>query len=268
MSPGTGLKTLEARRPRLTPTATIAPTLDRLPRGGRIMNSRGGVTMAVTVRIPSQLRPLAGGRQEIEPPRKARSPRSFQGPRICRPTRASPTVCSTSGKLRRFVDVFLAEEDIRFLEGLDTPVPAGATLSGSSPPRRRLRARAGLVHRLGPGISPVSVALTLRRRLTVSHSRCESANRAPFGPHGGNQQQMPKLIAFDESARRALERGMNQLADAVRVPSARRGERRTREEVGRPHHYQRWRIDRQGNRARGPLREDRGRAGQGSSQED
>ncbi|MGI9079323.1 MAG: chaperonin GroEL [Acidimicrobiales bacterium] len=28
---------------------------------------------------------------------------------------------------------------------------------------------------------------------------------------------MPKLIAFDESARRALERGMNQLADAVRV---------------------------------------------------
>src|SRR5207247_7833321 len=28
---------------------------------------------------------------------------------------------------------------------------------------------------------------------------------------------MPKMIAFDESARRALERGMNQLADAVRV---------------------------------------------------
>ena len=28
---------------------------------------------------------------------------------------------------------------------------------------------------------------------------------------------MPKLIAFDEQARRALEKGMNQLADAVRV---------------------------------------------------
>src|ERR1700739_1863340 len=28
---------------------------------------------------------------------------------------------------------------------------------------------------------------------------------------------MPKLIAFDESARRSLESGMNQLADAVRV---------------------------------------------------
>ena len=28
---------------------------------------------------------------------------------------------------------------------------------------------------------------------------------------------MPKIIEFDEKARRALERGMNQLADAVRV---------------------------------------------------
>src|ERR1700758_1684318 len=28
---------------------------------------------------------------------------------------------------------------------------------------------------------------------------------------------MPKIIAFDEQARRALESGMNQLADAVRV---------------------------------------------------
>jgi molybdopterin converting factor small subunit len=34
-----------------------------------------------------------------------------------------------SGRLRRFVNVFLDEEDIRFLEGLDTVVPSGATLS-------------------------------------------------------------------------------------------------------------------------------------------
>jgi chaperonin GroEL len=34
--------------------------------------------------------------------------------------------------------------------------------------------------------------------------------------HGGNHA-MPKLIAFDEEARRALENGMNKLADAVRV---------------------------------------------------
>ncbi len=34
-----------------------------------------------------------------------------------------------SGGLRRFVNVFLAEEDVRFLEGLSTPVADGQTLS-------------------------------------------------------------------------------------------------------------------------------------------
>src|SRR6202007_1774720 len=33
----------------------------------------------------------------------------------------------------------------------------------------------------------------------------------------GGQRRMAKVIAFDEEARRALERGMNQLADAVKV---------------------------------------------------
>jgi molybdopterin converting factor small subunit len=34
-----------------------------------------------------------------------------------------------TGKLRRFVNVFVAEEDIRFLDGLDTGVAEGATVS-------------------------------------------------------------------------------------------------------------------------------------------
>jgi molybdopterin converting factor small subunit len=33
------------------------------------------------------------------------------------------------GALRRFVNVFLADEDVRFLEGLETPVADGQTLS-------------------------------------------------------------------------------------------------------------------------------------------
>ena len=45
-------------------------------------------------------------------------------------------------------------------------------------------------------------------------------------------------------------------------------QRRPREEVGRPHDHQRWCLHRQGDRARGPVREDRRRAGQGSRQED
>jgi molybdopterin converting factor small subunit len=34
-----------------------------------------------------------------------------------------------TGKLRRFVNVFVSDEDIRFLDGVDTPVAEGATVS-------------------------------------------------------------------------------------------------------------------------------------------
>jgi molybdopterin converting factor small subunit len=33
------------------------------------------------------------------------------------------------GGLRRFVNVFVADDDVRFLQGLDTPVPDGETVS-------------------------------------------------------------------------------------------------------------------------------------------
>ena len=34
-----------------------------------------------------------------------------------------------TGALRKFVNVFVADDDVRYLEGLDTPVPAGETVS-------------------------------------------------------------------------------------------------------------------------------------------
>ena len=34
-----------------------------------------------------------------------------------------------AGKLRRFVNVYVGEEDIRLAQGLDTPVPAGSQIS-------------------------------------------------------------------------------------------------------------------------------------------
>jgi molybdopterin converting factor small subunit len=34
-----------------------------------------------------------------------------------------------TGGLRRFVNIFLDDEDVRFLQGLDTPVADGQTLS-------------------------------------------------------------------------------------------------------------------------------------------
>ena len=34
-----------------------------------------------------------------------------------------------NGKLRRFVNVFVSDDDVRFLDGLNTAVPAGETVS-------------------------------------------------------------------------------------------------------------------------------------------
>jgi molybdopterin converting factor small subunit len=34
-----------------------------------------------------------------------------------------------TGALRKFVNVFVADDDVRYLQGLDTPVPAGETVS-------------------------------------------------------------------------------------------------------------------------------------------
>ena len=34
-----------------------------------------------------------------------------------------------SGALRKFVNVFVADDDVRYLDGLNTPVPAGETVS-------------------------------------------------------------------------------------------------------------------------------------------
>ncbi len=34
-----------------------------------------------------------------------------------------------SGSLRKFVNVFVADDDVRYLEGLQTAVPAGETVS-------------------------------------------------------------------------------------------------------------------------------------------
>ena len=34
-----------------------------------------------------------------------------------------------SGALRKFVNVFVADDDVRYLQGLDTPVPANETVS-------------------------------------------------------------------------------------------------------------------------------------------
>ena len=83
--------------------------------------------MSVIVRIPTQLRTLTGGAGEVE----------IEGASVGEVLKAldvahpgfADRLFDEAGSLRRFVNVFLADEDVRFLDGLSTPVRDGETLS-------------------------------------------------------------------------------------------------------------------------------------------
>ncbi len=83
--------------------------------------------MSVTVRIPTQLRNLSGNSAEVqvEASTVAEALKALES--------AHPgfqeRLFDDSGDLRRFVNVFLADEDIRFLQGIDSAVTDGQTIS-------------------------------------------------------------------------------------------------------------------------------------------
>ena len=83
--------------------------------------------MSVSVRIPTTLRTLTAGASEValdgSTVREVLSNLDGAHPGF------ADRLLDGDGNLRRFVNVFLAEEDVRFLDGLETKVPAGGTLS-------------------------------------------------------------------------------------------------------------------------------------------
>jgi sulfur-carrier protein len=83
--------------------------------------------MSVSVRIPTTLRPLSGGQSEVS--LEGSDVRSV----IANLDGAHPgfadRLLDDEGNLRRFVNVFVADDDIRFLDGLDTPVPDGVEVA-------------------------------------------------------------------------------------------------------------------------------------------
>ena len=83
--------------------------------------------MAVSVRIPTQLRELAGGASEVQV-EGANVAEVLAGLEKLHPGFAE-RLHDTDGSLRRFVNVFVADEDIRFLQGVDTEVADGTTVS-------------------------------------------------------------------------------------------------------------------------------------------
>jgi sulfur-carrier protein len=80
-----------------------------------------------TVRVPTQLRPLAGGNREVTVAGTTVA-EVLKGLDAAHPGFAD-RLFDDSGKLRRFVNVFVADEDIRYLDGIDTPVGPDQSVS-------------------------------------------------------------------------------------------------------------------------------------------
>ncbi len=83
--------------------------------------------MTVAVRIPTQLRNLSGGASEVpvEAGTVAEALKALDGAHAGFAER----LFDEKGELRRFVNVFVADEDIRFLQGIDTAVTDGQVVS-------------------------------------------------------------------------------------------------------------------------------------------
>ena len=83
--------------------------------------------MSVTVRIPTPLRTLTKGSEEVT------AAGATVGDVVEDLEKQYPGVksrlCDDKGEVRRFVNIFLADEDIRFLQGLQTPVKEGDQIS-------------------------------------------------------------------------------------------------------------------------------------------
>jgi sulfur-carrier protein len=83
--------------------------------------------MAVRVKIPTQLRGAAGGEAETEV--EGATVQEVLDGLFERHDELRSRLYDDEGGLRRFVNVYVAGEDIRFLDGLATPVKDGAELT-------------------------------------------------------------------------------------------------------------------------------------------
>lgn len=83
--------------------------------------------MPATVKIPAPLRPLAQGRSEVAVAGRSVREVLQNLDRECPGLRER--LCEESGEPRRFVNLFLNDEEIRHLKGLDSEVKDGDVLS-------------------------------------------------------------------------------------------------------------------------------------------
>jgi molybdopterin converting factor small subunit len=83
--------------------------------------------MSVSVRIPTILRSYTGGESEVKA--AGGTLREVIADLDANYTGISARILDDEGKIRRFVNVYVGDEDVRFADGLDTAIPAGAQVS-------------------------------------------------------------------------------------------------------------------------------------------
>ncbi|GAA3968057.1 MoaD/ThiS family protein [Actinomadura viridis] len=81
----------------------------------------------VSVRIPTILRNLTGGDSEVKA--EGATLRAVVADLEANHPGIAARLLDDNGKIRRFVNVYVGDEDVRFADGLDTPTPEGAQVS-------------------------------------------------------------------------------------------------------------------------------------------
>jgi MoaD family protein len=82
--------------------------------------------VSVTVKIPPQLRSATGG--DATPQADGGTVGEVLDALYAQHGELRERVADGDGSIRRFVNVFVDGEDIRFLDGLQTPVPEGGEI--------------------------------------------------------------------------------------------------------------------------------------------
>ena len=83
--------------------------------------------MTVTVRIPTTLRPLSGGVSTVQVEGSTLG-EILKGLNAAHPG-FSYRLLDSEGNLHKFVNVFVADDDVRYMQGLDTKIASGQTVS-------------------------------------------------------------------------------------------------------------------------------------------
>ena len=83
--------------------------------------------MSVSVRIPTILRSYTGGDSEVKA--TGGTLREVIADLDANYSGIAARIIDDQGKIRRFVNVYVGDEDVRFAEGLDTATPEGVQIS-------------------------------------------------------------------------------------------------------------------------------------------